>query len=220
MFRAKGLVWFHQQPQGRYIFHLSGKQRVECRQEGDWEVEGGRPGVQLVLIGTNKMELQQLQQKLMGCRASCCCYCYSNTSSGSSNSGSQTQHADAAPGDANGIEGQTAVAAAGGGGGECGSGGELSAAAPVAKVDFQRLQQVVGDHPWFLLWPPGAGGSADVDAKRNISNNNTNSSSSSGGGGSDESGGLGLLQFSAVGSAVHGIDATEVREGQGALGQW
>jgi hypothetical protein len=84
-------------------------------------------------------------------------------------------------------------------------------AASLTQSEFQQLQQVVGEHPWFLIWPPGAGGSADVDAKRRSSTVSSSRVSSGGGGGGGESCVLGLLQFSAVGSAVHGIDATQVR---------
>jgi hypothetical protein len=69
LFRAKGFVWFNQQRSQRYVFHFSGKQRAECGAEGPWQ---GPPGVQLVLIGQQEQQLQQLQQGLAGCVAGAC----------------------------------------------------------------------------------------------------------------------------------------------------
>jgi hypothetical protein len=41
----------------RFVFHLSGRQRVQCCSEGGW---GGAPGCQLVLIGQDLQLLQHL----------------------------------------------------------------------------------------------------------------------------------------------------------------
>lgn len=69
LFRAKGFLWFDQQHAWRYIFHYSGKQRVECRREGVWEQP---PANQLVMIGQHYAELQHLQQELLRCTAGKC----------------------------------------------------------------------------------------------------------------------------------------------------
>jgi hypothetical protein len=69
LFRAKGFVWFEQQPSLHYVFHVSGKQRAECGATGKWQ---GPPGVQLVLIGQDQEVLMQLKQQLQGCLATCC----------------------------------------------------------------------------------------------------------------------------------------------------
>ena len=37
LFRAKGFVWFDQLRQLQYVFHVSGKQRAECGATGGWQ---------------------------------------------------------------------------------------------------------------------------------------------------------------------------------------
>jgi hypothetical protein len=69
LFRAKGFVWFEQQRSLHYIFHVSGKQRAECGATGKRQ---GPPGVQLVLIGQDQEVLMQLKQRLQGCLVTCC----------------------------------------------------------------------------------------------------------------------------------------------------
>eukprot|EP00878_Enallax_costatus_P029299 GHUV01031750.1.p1 GENE.GHUV01031750.1~~GHUV01031750.1.p1 ORF type:complete len:385 (+),score=108.45 GHUV01031750.1:933-2087(+) len=74
LFRAKGFAWFQQQRSQQYVFHFSGKQRVECGTEGCWQ---GPPGIQIVLIGQQKDLLQQLKEGLHGCLVSeCPCRCH------------------------------------------------------------------------------------------------------------------------------------------------
>jgi len=69
LFRAKGFLWFQQQREQRYIFHLSGKQRAECGAEGPWQRP---PTVQLVLIGQHQQQLHDLQQGLQRCVSGAC----------------------------------------------------------------------------------------------------------------------------------------------------
>ena len=59
--RAKGTLWFHECSAARYSFHLSGRQRVECRQEGPWD---SPPGSQLVIIGSEQRTLAGLEAAL------------------------------------------------------------------------------------------------------------------------------------------------------------
>lgn len=69
LFRAKGFLWFQQLRDQQYVFHLSGKQRVECGSKGRWEEP---PAVQLVLIGQQQESLLQLKAGLQECIAQCC----------------------------------------------------------------------------------------------------------------------------------------------------
>lgn len=90
LFRVKGFAWFQQQRTDQYVFHLSGKQRVECGTEGGWQ---GPPGVQLVLIGQQQDLLQQLHNGLQGCVYSKCpCRCYDTQTAAAQ----QSDHSNAA----------------------------------------------------------------------------------------------------------------------------
>ncbi|KAL6763182.1 CobW/HypB/UreG, nucleotide-binding domain-containing protein [Haematococcus lacustris] len=60
--RVKGSCWFAERRQHRYMFHLSGRQRVECLQAGRWE---GPACLQLQLIGTDPQALQRLSHQLV-----------------------------------------------------------------------------------------------------------------------------------------------------------
>ncbi|KAJ9526234.1 hypothetical protein QJQ45_009703 [Haematococcus lacustris] len=60
--RVKGSCWFAERRQHRYMFHLSGRQRVECLQAGRWE---GPACLQLQLIGTDPQALQRMSHQLV-----------------------------------------------------------------------------------------------------------------------------------------------------------
>jgi hypothetical protein len=63
-------VWLAQRRGQRYAFHLSGRQRAECLQEGPWE---GPACTRLVLIGQQREALLGLRRGLLdGCRAGAC----------------------------------------------------------------------------------------------------------------------------------------------------
>eukprot|EP00798_Chlamydomonas_sp_ICE-L_P017955 gene17955-24359_t len=61
LFRAKGLVRVAERPHARYVLHLSGRQRIECCQDGTWD---SAPCTQLVFIGTQLSALHQLRDSL------------------------------------------------------------------------------------------------------------------------------------------------------------
>lgn len=70
LLRAKGQLFLAQRRARRHIFHFSGAGRVEGRDEGGWE---GTPGSTIVLIGSDRTELQRLRgllDQLATCSAS------------------------------------------------------------------------------------------------------------------------------------------------------
>ena len=65
--RAKGVVWFAQDRRSRYIFQMSGRQRVQLAYDGEWQ---SRPCVELVLIGRDwEAEARLLHAALQGMAA-------------------------------------------------------------------------------------------------------------------------------------------------------
>ncbi len=68
--RAKGTLWLQPARRRRYVFHLSGRRRCECRAEGLWD---GPPATRLVLIGQRRGPLVALRDGLLaGCVAGRC----------------------------------------------------------------------------------------------------------------------------------------------------
>jgi hypothetical protein len=177
LFRAKGFLCFQQQRNLQYVFHLSGKQRVECAAEGDWQ----RPPVsQLVLIGQDHQQLQQLHDLLLGCswgRCSCCCWQATTTA--------------AAPGalaaDSSSFKQEQVV-------------GRMNAAAAAVA---EQLHQ----HHRFEVLPEDK---MKPDQTSGLQQQQQQQQQQLGG---LWAGSLGLVQFSAVGSPLHGVVADEV-------GQW
>jgi hypothetical protein len=201
LFRAKGFVWFQQQRSLHYIFHVSGKQRAECGATGTWQ---GAPGVQVVLIGQDQPVLLQLKQQLQECVAGCCaCIQLSSQQPTGHQAGMQTA------GDAMTPAGSHAAAV--------------------------RFAQLVQDHHRFQLWQQGSGTDAEVP-KPHVSNLHQQVNGSQGLKQQAASSGQqasvqqdqqqqqgqpqqqdlengtaqGLVQFTAIGSALHGVIADEV----------
>lgn len=168
LFRAKGFVWFVQQRSQRYIFHLSGKQRVECGAEGPWL---GPAGVQLVLIGQQTEQLQQLQQGLAACSAgSCAC----SSTSKQVPVGNADCSAPAGPQQEGGFYQQQPPKTAG--------------ADIICGTAVAVFAELVQQHPRFELLEQ-----QQQDDLRS------------------GSAAAGLVQFTAIGSALHGVVADEVR---------
>jgi hypothetical protein len=201
LFRAKGFVWFEQQRSLHYIFHVSGKQRAECGATGTWQCE---PGVQVVLIGQDQPVLLQLKQQLQDCVAGCCA-CMQSCSqqpAGHQEAGKQTA------GHAMTQAGSHAAAA--------------------------RFAQLVQDHHRFELWQQGSSTGTQLLQQPSI-NPAQQANSSQGLPQQEASSGQqdqqhqhqqpqqqhqqqdagegttqGLVQFTAIGSALHGVIADEV----------
>lgn len=136
------------------MFHLSGKSRAECGAEGLWQ---GPPGVQLVLIGLQQQELQQLKQQLQQCLAASC----------SCASSMQKQ--------------------------------QLQSRAHAAAVRFSKL--VVQHHRFQLVPQP-------QERIPSLEHQHQQPHSVANGGPVAE-----LVQFTAIGSILHGVVAAEVRGG-------
>lgn len=205
LFRAKGFVWFQQQRSLHYVFHVSGKQRAECGATGTWQ---GAPGVQIVLIGQDQPVLLQLKQQLQECVAACCaCMQSCSQQPAGHQAGKQT------------------------------SGGSM--ALPGSNAAAARFAQLVQDHHRFELWQQGSSTDAKAPQQpvvnplqqANGSQGLKQQEASSGqpanfqedqqhqqqqpqqqyqqqdaGGGT----GQGLVRFTAIGSALHGVIADEV----------
>lgn len=62
LYRAKGVVWLRERRYARYVFHLSGRQRVECVTEGPW---ASLPSTQLVLIGSHPEVVESLKSHFL-----------------------------------------------------------------------------------------------------------------------------------------------------------
>ncbi|BBM99520.1 hypothetical protein MPTK1_1g21820 [Marchantia polymorpha subsp. ruderalis] len=65
--RAKGVVWFQESRSTRHIFHYSGKKRSEAIYGGSWE---SQPNIELVFIGRDRRELEELKRELLNLLAS------------------------------------------------------------------------------------------------------------------------------------------------------
>ncbi len=143
----------------RFVFHLSGRQRVQCCSEGPWEAP---PGCQLVLIGQDP----QLLQRLAGAFRELC----------------QAQ----APAAAAAAAAEAAAAAA--------AAAEGSVAG--AEALHAELARLVGQHERLEVLGSAAGAAA------------ADGPAAAGKAGS--SGAQGPVEFSAIGSPLHGVIAEEV----------
>ncbi|KAL2653237.1 hypothetical protein R1flu_021365 [Riccia fluitans] len=67
LLRVKGLVWFEESRSTRHIFHFSGRKRSEALHGGPWE---SQPNIELVFIGRDRRELEELKGELLSLLAS------------------------------------------------------------------------------------------------------------------------------------------------------
>eukprot|EP00879_Flechtneria_rotunda_P032504 GHRR01035720.1.p1 GENE.GHRR01035720.1~~GHRR01035720.1.p1 ORF type:complete len:581 (+),score=283.94 GHRR01035720.1:1040-2782(+) len=175
LFRAKGFVWLQQQRSVRYVFQFSGKQRAECGAEGQWQAP---PGVQLVLIGQQQEQLQQLKQGLHDCVSGSCLCCRGAAANRTSqqqkqpNASAQRSHDPMQQG------GNTALN-------------------PAAA----RIAEIIQQHNRFELWQH----SSDNGQQHQVQHQQPGKCAAYG-----LSSSSGLIAFSAVGSALHGVVAEEV----------
>lgn len=192
LFRAKGFVWFEQQRGLHYIFHVSGKQRAECGATGKWQ---GPPGVQLVLIGQDQTVLLQLKQQLQDCMAAACpCDRTDRQAAG--------RQAEAAAVHQNGAQPVPLLQP------QC----NLQRPAGNSNIAAARFAQLVQGHHRFELWgqqqqqqqqPPDVQEQTAVQPEQQ---------EGAGAAAAAAAGAAGLVEFSALGSALHGVNAEEVRE--------
>jgi hypothetical protein len=187
LFRAKGFVWFEQQRSLHYIFHVSGKQRAECGATGKWQ---GPAGVQLVLIGQDQTVLSQLKQQLQDCTAAACpC-----ARTGMQASGQQAEATAAQP--APELQKQCEP---------------QSRASNTAAARFTQLLQ---DHHRFELWgqQQQAQQQQQQQQQPDVPEQTARQPVQQQGVGAAAAAVAGaLVEFSALGSALHGVNAEEVR---------
>lgn len=202
LFRAKGFVWFEQQRHLQYVFHVSGKQRAECGATGPWQ---GPPGVQLVLIGQDQQQLVGLREQLQDCLAACCsCSTYRKAMHGSAPEGQAVQKpkTDALQ-DAQVLQQQRQQQQESNHGDDV----PLGVQQPERSAAAVAFAQAVQQHHRFELWQqPQLPGQAQQQHRQQQGSEVLQ--------GCDDAGEAlsSLVQFTAMGSALHGVIAEEVRQ--------